>query len=191
MVPRQHQDLDAGLTAARNGLFSFRPGRVQQAGQADQGETPHLGFEVPTEINVGAELAGGGGQHPQTLAGHGLHFPIQLSTSGGIENIDATRGGNGGATGRHRFQGALNVQDPAGLHLVHGGHELAGAVKGQLGQTHRTQPLRVRVDPGLIGQGHQRPLGGVPHQHPIHETAVVAEHEGQQRRPQVGLSVRL
>ena len=158
MVAGYHDGPDARLTALLDGGLYLRAHRIDHARQ-------------PQEAQVMLQIVGleggrlrliyplGGGQHPQSLVGHGLVGGQNLSAFFLRHGTHHTAVPIAGAALQHHVGATLGELDIAALRLMHGGHHLAAGVKGRF--THTGQlVLQTGLGQAALGAPrHQRRLG--------------------------------
>ena len=158
MVAGDHHRADAGIAALHNSGLDFRTHRVDHAGQTDEAQLllQHLRLDLLGQAVAPQSLRGS--QHTQGLIGHGLIGGKDLAALFLGHGEDGALFLITGAALQHFVRRALGILNEAGIHLMDGGHHLAGGIKRRF--RHAGLPFFQTVFGQLTGSAevHQRGL---------------------------------
>ena len=122
VVTCDHNRLDSGTAANRNGILGLGAGRVDHTNQTHEGQSVFQ-FLRGRILGDFINFFIGHSQHAECVLAHGFGELL-----GGVQIT-------GDAAGRHHIKGTLHDDDVLVIDAIDGSHQLAVGVEGNLGQT--------------------------------------------------------
>ena len=172
VVAGDHADTDPGFVRDRDCRFRGRTGRIDDADEREHGQAVEQREQVRRRVEgAGVEVLSPGRKDAQALAREALvlvHVALLERVVGRHDREVLRRGA--GSSAREQLVGctldeaADDVAAALVVHPVEGRHELVGGVERELGHAGVLMARLDRIEAALLGEHHERALGGIADQ---------------------------